>query len=276
MTHSKINQNKLHNYLGEFNLDNDIRERIGKGKILTHISLFAGCGGLDIGFAQAGIQTRAMVEWSKDACATLRANWLWEQLKERKCPKGKPIWNSKAQMKKVIKWYHEPEPVIIQKDITTLSTEEILKAANLEVGECSIISAGFPCQGFSTQGKRMIDDPRNVLYKEFVRVVNEAKPALLFGENVPGLVYMAKGHIMNQICEDLAGCGYDISWDILNAADYGVPQKRRRVIIIGKRNDVMEFLEEDRPRVHLGSVPGTISHPEWFVKKYKINSTKLL
>jgi len=73
-------------------------------------------------------------------------------------------------------------------------------------------------------GKRVIDDPRNVLYKECVRVIREALPRSFMLENVPGLVSMAKGAIIKQICEDLAVCGYDVNWDILNAADTACPK----------------------------------------------------
>jgi len=257
-------------YLGKLNLeDKRIKERLGKGKILTHISLFTGIGGFDIGFAQAGIQTRVMVEWDKYCCQTLRANFFWEELKKRTKENGKPLYKNKAQMRKSIKWYHEPEPVIIEKDIKEVTTEEILKAGNLEVGECSIISGGFPCQGFSLAGKRVIDDPRNFLYKEFVRVVNEAKPVFIIGENVPGMVSIGKGEVIKQICEEFANCGYDITWDILNAADYGVPQNRKRVFIIGKRIDLMRFDEKGKPSLHLGAVCGKIKYPKLFYERLK-------
>ena len=81
---------------------------------------------------------------------------------------------------------------------------------------------------------------------ECVRVIREALPRAFMLENVPGLVSMAKGAIIKQVCEDLAACGYDVSWEILNAADYGVPQNRKRVILVGTRNDAMTFYP--RPR----------------------------
>ena len=279
-------------YLGQINLeDKKVKERLGKGKILTHISLFTGIGGFDIGFAKAGIKTRVMVEFDKHCCQTLRHNFLWESLKERRnghyinkdgTPLKGPaytgkvkwveddlVWKNKEEMKKDISWYHEPEPVLIEKDIKEVSTEEILKAGNLEIGECSIISGGFPCQGFSLVGKRVIDDPRNALYKEFVRVVDEAKPAMFIGENVPGIVSMGKGKVIKQICEDFANCGYDITWDILNAADYGVPQHRKRVFLIGKRIDMFRVDEKGKPSYHMAAYPGEITHPELFYERLK-------
>ncbi len=282
-------------YLGKLDLESDdTRQRIGKGKILTHVSLFSGCGGLDVGFSNAGIQTRVMIEYAHDACETLRHNFLWENLKNRKRGghyvklDGSPIdksgaitgkskwiegtepqWNTKEDMKKTITWYHEPEPVILERDICDVTTDEIMKVGNLQIGECSIISGGFPCQGFSHAGARVLDDPRNKLYKQFMRIVDEMKPATMFGENVPGLVSMGKGHIIQQICEDFANCGYDISWDILDAADFGVPQQRKRVILIGKRIDALYFNEEGKTSFHIAAKPGEIVHPYLFYERLK-------
>ena len=254
-------------YLGRIE-ESQVNQRIGKGKIMTHISLFTGIGGFDIGFANAGIQTRVMIEFEKNCCQTLRANFHWEGLKERKKEDGSPLWKNKREMKKEIGWYHEPEPIIIEKDIKEVTKEEILKAAKLGVGECSIISGGFPCQGFSLAGKRMIEDPRNALYREFVRIVDEIKPVFIIGENVPGLASIAKGEIMKQICEDFANCGYDITWKILNAADYGVPQNRKRIFIIGKRIDMLRFPEKGNPAMHIAAYPGEIRHPDNWMEKY--------
>ncbi len=280
-------------YLGKLDLENEkeLKKRLGKGKITTHISLFTGCGGLDVGFANAGIQTRVMIEFEHAPCETLRHNFLWEYLKERRrghyinkdgIPLKGPayvgkvkwveddlVWKNKEEMKKDISWYHEPEPIIIEKDIKEVTTKEILKAAKLEIGECSIISGGFPCQGFSLAGKRVIDDPRNALYKEFVRIVDEAKPVFIFGENVPGIVSMGKGEVIKQICEDFANCGYDITWDILNAADYGVPQHRKRVILIGKRIDMLRVKEDGSMAFHIAAQKGEITHPKLFFERLK-------
>lgn len=143
-----------------------------------------------------------------------------------------------------------------------------MEAGKLQVGECSIISGGFPCQGFSLAGKRMLDDPRNKLYKQFVRIVDDLKPASIMGENVPGLVSMAKGETIHQICEDFANIGYDVTWDLLNAADYGVPQHRIRVILIGFRVDAMKF-DGERPSFHIAACPGTIEHPYLFYERLK-------
>ena len=257
-------------HLGKLNLENEeeLKRRIGRGKILTHISLFAGCGGLDIGFSNAGIQTRLMIEWDKSCCETLRHNFHWEELKNRTFNE-KIIWKTKEAMKKDITWYHDIEPVIIQRDIKDVSSEEILRESGLQIGECSIVSGGFPCQGFSLVGKRVIDDPRNFLYREFVRIVNDIKPAMIIGENVPGIVSMGKGEVIKQICKDFSECGYDISWNILDACDYGVPQHRKRVILIGKRIDMFRVNEEGKPSYHIGVGKGEVTHPQLFYDRLK-------
>ena len=218
------------------------------------ISLFSGAGGFDLGFAKAGLETRVMVEMDKSCCATLRANFTRAGFADgtREIPEHIP----------------EIEPAILQRDICTLSTKEILDAGGLKVGEATFVIGGPPCQGFSTAGQRMIDDPRNKLYKEFVRVVRESLPRFFVFENVPGITSMKKGEIIKQICSDFAACGYNIAWDILNAADYGVPQIRRRVFIIGFRIDVMRLPEEGNPQLHMGAIPGKIKHPAWFCKRY--------
>jgi len=232
------------------------------------ISLFTGAGGIDVGFGMAGLKTAVMVEFEKSCCETLRANWWWERLQKRTDSNGKLVFASKEEMKKKIRWYHEPEPAILEKDICKTSTEEILKAGNLSVGEAIAVVGGPPCQGFSFAGKRVIEDPRNRLYKEFVRVVRGTYPKFILFENVPGLASMAKGEIIKQICVEFANSGYQITWDILNAADYGVPQHRRRIFLIGIRIDVMKFPETGRPQLHIAALPGEINHPEWFREKH--------
>lgn len=237
------------------------------------ISLFTGIGGFDIGFQKAGLETRVMVEWNKDCCRTLRANWHWSELRKRQ---GKyfPLWKNKEEMKKEIDWYMDREPVILEKDICKVTTKEILEAGGFQVGEPFFITGGPPCQGFSMAGKRVIDDPRNKLYREFVRVVREALPKCFVFENVPGLVSMKNGEIILQILEDFANCGYQIAWDLLNAADYGVPQHRVRVFIIGKRNDIAFMPAEGNLQYHIGAFPGPIRHPEKFRKKHNLPDTQ--
>ena len=249
-------------FLGTYDI-NDVNKRVGKNKIRpTHISLFSGCGGMDVGICQSGIETRVMVEWDKSCCNTLRANFHWDELKKRTKENGKPLWKNRKEMKKSIDWYHYREPVIIQKDIKEVTCEEILKSADLRIGECTVISGGAPCQGFSVAGKRMIDDPRNFLFKEMVRIIKGVLPVFMIFENVPGLASMNKGQTIKEMMEEFAKCGYDISWKILNAADFGVPQNRKRVFAIGKRIDFMKFPAKGNPQMCIAASPGNINHYE--------------
>jgi DNA (cytosine-5)-methyltransferase 1 len=171
------------------------------------ISLFSGAGGLDIGLEDAGFETRVCVEYDKAACQTLRLN--------------RPAWK------------------VIEADICTVSTMEILDAAGLKPGEASLVIGGPPCQGFSNAGKRDIDDPRNKLFWEFVRVVEEAQPWGFIMENVRGILTMKNDdnslvvHTVEQAFRDI---GYSIEKKLFNTADYGVPQKRPRVIFVGRRD----------------------------------------
>ena len=265
-------------YIGSKTLDDIMKRKQSRGCI----SLFTGAGGFDLGLAQAGFESRVMVEIAKDCVSTLKANWHWSELQKRQ--KGEvidgkyietgPRWNTKEEMKKDITWYHDREPVIIKKDIRDVTTKEILEAADLDIGEASIVFGGPPCQGFSTVNtSRTIDDPRNFLFKEFVRVVRETLPKLILMENVPGMISSTKGRVMREVCEELANCGYNITWNILDAVYYGVPQYRMRILLMGKRVDVMFLPEVGNPQLHMGGMPGKVTHPEWFVKQYGIKLT---
>lgn len=247
-------------YLGERDID-EIGYLRKDYKPLTCISLFTGCGGAALGLRKAGFEIRVMVEWDKSACETLRINWTRAGLKKHL---------GYAKSGKLPDWYQEREPAILNADITQLSVDDILKAGSLRVGEATLLEGGFPCQGFSTaRGRRNVDDPRNRLYEECVRVIRGTLPKTFFLENVPGLVSMEKGKIIRMICNDLANSGYDVNWDIHDAANYGVPQHRKRVLIIGSRNDVLIYLEGmEKPQLHIGGQAGQIHYPRWFEDKY--------
>lgn len=241
-----------------------IEEHKKKQKKLTCISLFTGCGGAALGIREAGFEIRVMVEWDKAAIDTLKRNWT----REGWTNSGKSKYGSQY-------WHQKREPAILNADITKLSTTELLKAADLEVGEATMLEGGFPCQGFSSAGKRMINDPRNKLYKECVRVIREALPRTFMLENVPGLISMKNGEIILQIVKDLAACGYSVTWDILNAADYGVPQNRKRVFIMGNRIDVLAFSPKGNHQLHMGGSKGRMYFPEWYLKKYSKKSKEV-
>lgn len=101
-----------------------------------------------------------------------------------------------------------------------------------------VILGGFPCQGFSLSGPRKIDDKRNILYKYYVRIVKEKQPKAFIGENVKGLLTMGNGLIIDAIINEFAECGYNLSYQLINAKNYGIPQDRERVIIVGFRKDL--------------------------------------
>lgn len=106
------------------------------------------------------------------------------------------------------------------------------------VPDCDIMLGGFPCQGFSLSGSRKIDDKRNKLYHQYVRFLNGKKPIAFIGENVKGLLTMGDGQVFESIIEDFSRCEYDVFPQLVNAKDFGVPQDRERVIIVGFRKDL--------------------------------------
>ena len=162
------------------------------------VSLFSGAGGLDLGFKMAGHDIVWANDLYEDAVETYKYN----------------LGNH-----------------IICKDIANIDTKEI--------PECDIIIGGFPCQGFSVANmKRHESDERNALYRQLIRVIEAKKPKFFLAENVKGLISLGKGAVFNMILNDFSQLGYKVSYKILNAADYGVPQIRQRVIIVGVRNDL--------------------------------------
>ena len=134
-------------------------------------------------------------------------------------------------------------------DADACKTHQNWSKANVVCGDISkvdyatipvsdVILGGFPCQGFSLSGPRKIDDSRNVLYKHYVKLVRQNKPLAFIGENVKGLLTMGGGQIIDAIVADFAECGYDVFYKLVNAKNFGVPQDRERVIIIGFRKDL--------------------------------------
>lgn len=176
------------------------------------ISLFSGAGGMDIGFEMAGFETVVAVEHDISCCKTLKLN--------------------------------RPDLAIIHGDITQITTSEILESGGLKPTEAAVVVGGPPCQSFSLAGKRMgMDDPRGKLVLEFIRIVKESLPKVFVMENVRGMVNWQDGKaieaIMNEISEPILFEGreyiYQVNKAILNAVNYGVPQYRERVFIVGNR-----------------------------------------
>lgn len=107
-----------------------------------------------------------------------------------------------------------------------------------DIPDCDVMLGGFPCQGFSLSGPRKLDDKRNKLYREYVRIVDAKRPVIFVGENVKGILTMGDGEVFEAIRTEFAECGYDVYAWLLNAKNYGVPQDRERVIIAGFRKDM--------------------------------------
>lgn len=173
--------------------------------MLNVIDLFCGCGGFSHGFISAGFNVALGIDIWEDAVVTYLHN--------------------------------HPNSRAIVDDITNVTSDELLKKAGLTSDEVDVIIGGPPCQGFSISGKRLIDDPRNKLYKSFVEMVREIRPKMFVMENVPGLLSMGKGAVKDQIIEDFSSAGYKVATKVLTASDYGVPQVRRRVFFVGINPD---------------------------------------
>jgi len=162
----------------------------------TVVSLFAGCGGLDLGFINKGFKVIWANDFFSDAVETYKKN----------------IGNH-----------------IVLGDITKIPSSEIPDNFDVLLG-------GFPCQGFSiANNKRSMEDKRNFLYKEMLRIIKDKKPKIFVAENVKGLLSMQKGKVIEMIVNDFRELGYEVDYKLVNSANYGVQQQRERVIIIGNR-----------------------------------------
>lgn len=188
-------------------------------KVPTVISLFAGCGGSSLGYSIAGYRELMAVEWGDYQAGVF----------ERNFPKVK-MWRG---------------------DIKKLRGAEALRFAGIKKGELSVLDGSPPCQGFSTSGRRNLDDPRNSLFREFVRLLKAFRPHVFIMENVGGMVKGKMRLVFREILSELKSCGYVVEARLMNAAYFGVPQDRRRIIIVGTRDG-----EPTLPRA--ASVPVTI------------------
>ena len=185
-----------------FDIDRDITatETIVGDATVTAIELFAGAGGLALGLEQAGITTIAHIEIDKACCETLKTN--------------RPNWN------------------VICEDIHHVDFKQYKNKVD-------IVTGGFPCQAFSFAGKKLgFEDTRGTLFHEFARCVQEVQPKIFMAENVRGLVSHDKGRTLKTIIDVLESLGYRTQQEILNAAYFGVGQKRERIVIVGIRNDL--------------------------------------
>jgi len=183
--------------------------------MLNAISLYTGIGGLDFGFHAAGFRTAVAVELDTTCCETLRLNY--------DCP-------------------------ILEGDINTFSSRKIMRRGGLKKGEADILVGGPPCQPFSKSSywakgdTSRLDDPRADTLTGFLRVLRDTQPRCFLLENVKGLAYQGKDAGLHYILDGVreinsaSKTNYQVSWQVLNAADYGVPQFRERVFLVASRD----------------------------------------
>lgn len=164
------------------------------------IDLFSGAGGLSLGLESAGFEAALAVDEWDDALETLKRN--------------------------------KPNATVMQADLMHVDPEHLLEQS----GAVDLIVGGPPCQGFSISGKRDPDDPRNKLYQSFVDVVRVASPQFFIMENVPNMASMGKGAILRASIAEFEALGYSTHHAVLKASDFGVPQNRRRLFLVGNRH----------------------------------------
>lgn len=211
---------------------------------LKVISLFSGAGGMDLGFINAGFEIVWANDLLEDAVNSYRKNI------------GKHL---------------------LKGDITKISSEDIPNNPDVIIG-------GFPCQGFSVANtRRTTEDKRNFLYKEMLRIIADKNPKFFVAENVKGLLSLAKGKVFEMIKSDFESLGYKVEARILNAAEYGVPQARERVIIIGNRIGVenpfpakTHYLEATPEEMRKGLLPAiTTEQAIGFLQNKKITNNTI-
>lgn len=172
----------------------------------TVISLFAGTGGSSLGYHWAGYRELLAVDFDSHAVECFKLNFP-----------DVPIW---------------------KKSVTEITGKEILEFCSIGVGELDVLDGSPPCQGFSMAGKRDVLDPRNDLFKHYMRLINELQPKVFVMENVSGMVKgKMKGRFI-EIMRALKETGYAVKCKLMNAANYSVPQSRERLIFIGVRRDL--------------------------------------
>lgn len=171
----------------------------------TVIDLFAGAGGLSLGFEQAGFDLVAALELDPIHCAAHEFNF--------------------------------PGTPILCADAANITATQIRERAGLGDERIDVVCGGAPCQGFSMIGKRALDDPRNSLVSHFLRIVTELDAEYFVFENVKGLTVGRHRRFLDELIAEAEACGYDVvrQYRVLNAADYGVPQDRRRLFLLGAR-----------------------------------------
>ena len=199
-----------------------VNDEKGTTKKPTTIELFAGAGGLALGIEKAGFDTISLIEVDKDAADTLKCN--------------RPNWN------------------VICDDIANISCLDLEEYFGVKKGELDLLSGGAPCQSFSYAGKRLgLEDARGTLFYHYAMFLEKLQPKMFLFENVKGLLTHDKGRTYQTILDIFEKAGYTITKSqikVLNAWDYGVAQKRERLITVGIRNDLADKIKFEFPIPH--------------------------
>lgn len=178
---------------------------------MTFVDLFCGAGGLSKGLEMAGLEGICGLDWFKEACMTYSRNF------------AHPFVNGDIKSDEVKQLFYD-------------TVKKQLNGRHLD-----IVAGGFPCQGFSMAGNRIVDDPRNSLYLELIAIVKHLQPDFVICENVKGLRSMLGGLVEKKIIDDFREIGYEMNVMTLCAADYFTPQKRERVIFIGNKKGLKNY-----------------------------------
>lgn len=198
------------------------------------IELFAGAGGLALGIEKAGFKTIGLIEFNRPAVETLKKN--------------RPEWN------------------VILDDIANISCLNLEEYFNIKKGELDLLSGGAPCQAFSYAGKRLgMEDTRGTLFYHYATFLQKLQPRMFLFENVKGLLTHDSGKTYKTMLSVFEEAGYNIQYKVLNAWDYGVAQKRERLITIGIRKDLSDVLHYEYPAPHeykpvLGDILKDVPH----------------
>ncbi|MDY7023998.1 MAG: DNA cytosine methyltransferase, partial [Cyanobacteriota bacterium] len=185
---------------------------------LTVISLFCGAGGCSLGCKQAGYDILFASDVDRSSVNTYKANF--------------------------------PSVRCVQKDIKNLNFTKIIFDLGLAPGDLDLLVGGPPCQGFSTAGVRFWDDPRNSLLKNYILAIKYIKPKWFLMENVEGLLTSNQGRYVYEVVKAFVECGYKVRLEKIYAHEYGVPQRRKRVIIIGNRLGIDFYFPEPTSKVY--------------------------
>lgn len=203
-----------------------------KNKIIKVASLFSGCGGSDLGLL-GGFSFLGST-YTKLNTKIVFANDI----------------NKKAALTYCANFDH------------AIDTRSIRDISESEIPEHDLLVGGFPCQPFSIVGMRQgLDDSRGQLFHDITRILKYHRPKAFIAENVKGLISMDGGNVINYICNEFAEAGYKVNYAVLNSADYGVPQKRKRVFIVGIRKDFN--FEYTFPTPTHSEYPSLFSEEEW-------------